>query len=493
MSASHPIILVTGANGGVGLGICKRLLFQLSYGHPPDAEPVLLPGLDRAALGDVRSTPYTGVTLILACRSVKRAEVAREQLYTALDEELERRMHAPGYDGHGQVFRPNVKIELQHLDLASIGTVFSAAKQLSQKRVPFPSHSTYCILTYVCYRYPYISHIICNAGVNSFIHINWLHAIKQVLTNIVVAVSVPRFNVATIGDRSVDGLGWVWQCNVFGHYALVRALDPLLRATSQHTHLGDARVLWMSSIEATPAYYDVDDWQLLRTPDVYALSKFQLDLIAAQLDIETTQKRVPVRHVLVQPGICATSIAQNILNGVTATVMLWAFYIARWLGSPHHTIKAETAAYSATHLSLVPGPVIPAYTSAYARNPNAFARSKLPHVPLVVQRAEPSRFLTRSAAGAGEGKGTGAGDDPGLKPVRFGSETDRHGNARLGITEVSEWAAFKDESEVLRQKYEGLYKDLLEEELRPKHAGVESFKGMMDGDGKLGGVTSRHA
>lgn len=145
--SAHPIILVTGANGGVGFGICKRLLLQLSHAHPPDAEPVLIPGLDRASLSGARSTPCTGVTLILACRSVKRAEVAREQLYTALDEELERRMRAPGYDGHGQVFRPNVKIEVQYLDLASMSTVFAAATQLSKKCAHSTLYSISRILT----------------------------------------------------------------------------------------------------------------------------------------------------------------------------------------------------------------------------------------------------------------------------------------------------------------------------------------------------------
>jgi hypothetical protein len=32
----------------------------------------------------------------------------------------------------------------------------------------------------------------------------------------------PTYNVQRRGVMSDDGLGWTWQCNVFGHYILVR-------------------------------------------------------------------------------------------------------------------------------------------------------------------------------------------------------------------------------------------------------------------------------
>lgn len=44
---------------------------------------------------------------------------------------------------------------------------------------------------------------------------------KQLTLNFMAAVSAPRYNVAITGEKSADGLGWVWQCNVFAHYTLV--------------------------------------------------------------------------------------------------------------------------------------------------------------------------------------------------------------------------------------------------------------------------------
>jgi 3-keto steroid reductase len=128
--------------------------------------------------------------------------------------------------------------------------------------------------------------------------------------------SPPRYLITTIGEQSVDGLGYTWQSNVFGHYALFRVLEPALRRSSS-TPCGTARLVWMSSLMAEPANYDPEDWQLVRTYDSYALSKYQIDLIATQLDKRATQaaaraspdepNAVEPRHFLFQPGVVGTN------------------------------------------------------------------------------------------------------------------------------------------------------------------------------------------
>lgn len=216
----HPRVLTFASHSGIGFGICKRLLFQLSYAHPPDAEPEFITVLDRKALGNVHISPSPGLTLVLACRSMSKAEAARKELYAALDEELARRKQLPGYDRHGDVFRANLRIDLQYIDMAAMGSVFAASKEMSKKYVP-KVMSSRDSLTQVWSSYPYISHLIFNAGVSSFSHIDWWLAFKQIMSGPIMAVSAPRYNVANIGERSADGLGWIWQCNVFAHYTLV--------------------------------------------------------------------------------------------------------------------------------------------------------------------------------------------------------------------------------------------------------------------------------
>lgn len=47
---------------------------------------------------------------------------------------------------------------------------------------------------------------------------------RQLLKEPVVAVTSPVYKLQVVGELSVDGLGWVWQCNVFGHYVLVSSI-----------------------------------------------------------------------------------------------------------------------------------------------------------------------------------------------------------------------------------------------------------------------------
>ena len=80
--------------------------------------------------------------------------------------------------------------------------------------LPFKSHQ-------LPHSYPYVSHAIFNAGATSFCGIDWPLAVKEVLTRPVHAATFPVFKKQISGQMSADGLGLLWQCNVFGHYVLV--------------------------------------------------------------------------------------------------------------------------------------------------------------------------------------------------------------------------------------------------------------------------------
>lgn len=75
------VIVVTGANSGIGLALCERLLSQ-------DAETL---------------------QLCLACRNLQRAEAARSALLTS---------------------HPTARVDLLHLDTSSISSVISAAQEI---------------------------------------------------------------------------------------------------------------------------------------------------------------------------------------------------------------------------------------------------------------------------------------------------------------------------------------------------------------------------
>lgn len=73
-------------------------------------------------------------------------------------------------------------------------------------------------------RYPYTTHIFCNAGLGAFEGIAWGILAKQFATNLLEALTYPAYKLQRSGVTTGDGLGWVWQCNLFGHYLMVRLL-----------------------------------------------------------------------------------------------------------------------------------------------------------------------------------------------------------------------------------------------------------------------------
>ncbi|KAG6820226.1 hypothetical protein H0H93_003728 [Arthromyces matolae] len=132
---ARPIVVVTGANSidhspsGIGFGVCQRLLFQLCHTAPPDAFPQSF-----AVKGDPgQLVAYDGLTIVMACRSVKRAEAARTQLYECLDTYIHNLGKKPGYDGHANEFRKNVVIDIIPLDLAATATVYEFTSKLTMK------------------------------------------------------------------------------------------------------------------------------------------------------------------------------------------------------------------------------------------------------------------------------------------------------------------------------------------------------------------------
>jgi len=215
----------------------------------------------------------------------------------------------------------------------------------------------------------------------------------------------------------------------FGHYCLFRSLQPLLSASK--SPLG-ARVLWTSSMEASPTAYQPDDWQLINTEYSYGAVKYQIDLIATYLDsiaIEESPRgaAVKVRHVVVQPGIAGTNISSALGGWFTEILKILTFYIGRMLNSPHHTIHIYTAAISAVHLSLISLSFIPAFLKS-TTNGTANSHAKK------------------------------------LQPMRFGSETDRWGNERVGLTPVLEWDVHEQHGKELLQKCDKLYQQCQENE-----------------------------
>ena len=74
-----------------------------------------------------------------------------------------------------------------------------------------------------------------NAGAASFVAIDWLKLLVPMVLHPMVSLTVVSYIIQRIGERSDDGLGYIWQCNVFGPYLFVSPSAHSNRPT-QHIH-----------------------------------------------------------------------------------------------------------------------------------------------------------------------------------------------------------------------------------------------------------------
>jgi 3-keto steroid reductase len=199
----------------------------------------------------------------------------------------------------------------------------------------------------------------------AFTGISWLACFGALAQNWVEAVTYPTYKLQDVGGTvhkaDGQGIGEVFCANVFGHYYLAHDVMGLLRR-------GAGRIVWVSSLEAYQWAYNVEDIEGRRSEFSYESSKCITDVLALTSSLTVTKPwaesffraegeeavrtegRGSVKTYVCHPGICATAMID--LHPILWYCMTLSFFIARWLGSPWHTISTHTGANSAVHLAL---------------------------------------------------------------------------------------------------------------------------------------------
>lgn len=256
---------------------------------------------------------------------------------------------------------------------------------------------------------PKLDAVVLNAGLGGWTGIDWPRAVFGILTDLVHEVSWPSYKIAPAGvvldpqipsasdEKKGDGndggdegeprLGTVFCANVFGHYILAHNVMSLLRKGSGGGHAspidGPGRVIWVSSLEATVNLFDAEDIQGLRTTSTYESSKALTDILALTSNLPSTAPWVnsfystntnpddepntakPNMYVS-HPGICGTTILPLSLPLFYAMIM--AFWLARFLGSPWHTLSTYLGACAPVWLVVSPQPVLDDAEAPYVRH-----------------------------------------------------------------------------------------------------------------------------
>ncbi|KAK6330133.1 3-keto-steroid reductase [Orbilia blumenaviensis] len=342
------VALITGANSGLGYAIACRIIIEF-FTPRSDGYPAI---------------PETGSLVIcLATRSVEKAQSSIKNINDYL---LLSRLSPEDVKS---------RLVLAHvtMDLSSPASVVAAAAELRN-------------------RYSRIHYVFCNAAVVPFVRIDWLMAARQMATNFIEAMTVPRYKIQGVGwlaetdpklysssSPSNGGhaaeqppeLGAAFAANVFGHYYLLHEIMQTLRAPAV-APANPSRVIWVGSIESDPLTFDIDDIQGIKSTQPYESSKTLTDILVLgsylpasreyfrsftaasnpSSEPATPANSIPPVFLIAHPGIISTTIVP---------VPWWqsyaknaGFWLCRAFGSPWHCIDPFVGANAPVWLALSP-------------------------------------------------------------------------------------------------------------------------------------------
>lgn len=137
---------------------------------------------------------------------------------------------------------------------------------------------------------------------------------------------------------TADGLQEVFATNVFGHFLLVRELEPLLCRGD-----GPARLVWTSSRNARKANFSLQDFQHRGGQEPYSSSKYAMDLLSVALNRKLNQRGL--YSSVACPGTMLTNMTYGILPAFVWTLLMPIIWLLRFLVdsftlTPHNGAEA---------------------------------------------------------------------------------------------------------------------------------------------------------
>ncbi|KAG0654150.1 3-keto-steroid reductase [Maudiozyma exigua] len=285
--SSRKVAVITGTNSNLGINIAYRLI--------------------------EREDPNTRLTIVVTSRTLPRVREVIELL-----KEHVKKVNRVGL----------VDYDYLLVDFTNMVSILNAYYDLQKQ-------------------YKAIHYLFINAAQGVYDGIDWFAAVKDVLMNPLDAVTYPTYKIQRVGVKSADGMGLVFQANVFGPYYFIHKILPLLKE-------GNAIIVWISSIMSLPKYLSFEDMELLKSDASYEGSKRLVDLI--HLGTYKEMKALGIHQYVVHPGIFTSHSFFKFLNIFTYYGMLFLFYFARLLGSKWHNIDGYKAANAPIYVATLANP-----------------------------------------------------------------------------------------------------------------------------------------
>ncbi|ELK16345.1 3-keto-steroid reductase isoform X3 [Pteropus alecto] len=240
-----------------------------------------------------------GLHLCLACRNPDRAEAARAALLAAC---------------------PSAQITAVQVDVSDLRSVLRAAAELRR-------------------RFQRLDCVYLNAGIMPQPQLDVSALLLGLFSRKVIHMLCTAEGLLTQHDKvTADGLQEVFATNVFGHFLLVRELEPLLCRGD-----GPARLVWTSSRNARKANFSLQDFQHRGGQEPYSSSKYAMDLLSVALNRKLNQRGL--YSSVACPGTMLTNMTYGILPAFVWTLLMPIIWLLRFLVdsftlTPHNGAEA---------------------------------------------------------------------------------------------------------------------------------------------------------
>lgn len=217
-------------------------------------------------------------------------------------------------------------------------------------------------------RYRQIDYVFFNSSYSQMGGIDYWQATKDFLSSPLRAFTVGTFKIQGPPRLSGDGMGVVFQANVFAPWYLVQEILPVLKP--------GAKLIWISSCISLPEFYDPSDLGIERNMHSYEASKYELEMLHAAT-YEPLLSEKGIESWILQPGVFKSTTFVPTLNAFMYFGMLMMFYICRWFGSPFHCIWPDIAANAPVWVALHADPTQDSMAIKYGSGTDRVGREVL--------------------------------------------------------------------------------------------------------------------
>ncbi|XP_037530214.1 3-keto-steroid reductase [Nematolebias whitei] len=236
-------------------------------------------GIGLALCERLLSHDSEGVRLCLACRNMHRAEAVHSALLAS---------------------HPEAQIDLLQMDTSSISSVLNAAREVKL-------------------RYDRLDCLYLNAGIMPNPELDIKAFFKGLFSSKVITMLATAEGILTQKDAvTSEGLQEVFATNLFGHFLLVRELEPVLCRPGRTSQL-----IWTSSSNAHRSAFNLDDMQHEKGTQPYSSSKYATDLLSLALNNHFNKQGL--YSSVICPGFVMTKLTYGILPSFPA--FLWTMLL----------------------------------------------------------------------------------------------------------------------------------------------------------------------